>query len=699
MITAICLASLSGLVSAPSIHASYTSRGEISIYGNDGFTRDNGVVSGSGTKIDPYLIEGWEVNPVDCGICVSNTNAYFIVRNVFVHSGSMYGLGGQGIELRDVSNARIENSVLPDGQSYLVVATSVGQGSYSNLAIIGNTISAGGIDVIAYSPSSISKFTISDNSVSNGGPSGISLTSVTKAMITGNTLISGGLYISGSPSQLDSYTVTPDNFVNGRPIVYRKGCADATFSGSSYGELILANCRNIQVAEIDMSNSVSAIELVQVNGGSITKSRFINTTQSVRIVNSANIAISGNNLSSPALSHMHTIDVSSSVLISVTNNTISGGGLRFLETNSSTIYDNTVSGSIGIQASGSNIRITNNLLLGSGGISLGNGYTANIDITGNVVSGSYVTASGYNYYPVGSGISAGYPPYGPFNNITISGNNLSYDNLGIHLIDTTNVTINSNNISYNNGGVIIEYTYISPDKAAIRVYHNNFISNGGNQGSGYAKWDNGYPSGGNYWSDYAGIDNCSGFYQNLCPSPDGIGDTVRGVVGGTADDYPLMNPYGPPDSTKPSWSAGAELSFIDVSMTQVTLEWPPATDDTWVQSYRVFQDGRVLASVPGGTISYRVSDLRPGARYNFTVEAGDAWDNWSIEALSAMVVTISGPSPTLPPGSGAASNPLGFLQEYWYFIGGVAVCCSALSVFLAFRGRSSRRSGLREVKS
>jgi nitrous oxidase accessory protein NosD len=37
-------------------------------------------------------------------------------------------------------------------------------------------------------------------------------------------------------------------------------------------------------------------------------------------------------------------------------------------------------------------------------------------------------------------------------------------------------------------------------------------------------WDDGYPFGGNYWSNYTGIDEYSGPSQNETSS-DGIGDT------------------------------------------------------------------------------------------------------------------------------------------------------------------------------
>jgi hypothetical protein len=55
-------------------------------------------------------------------------------------------------------------------------------------------------------------------------------------------------------------------------------------------------------------------------------------------------------------------------------------------------------------------------------------------------------------------------------------------------------------------------------------------------------WDDGYPSGGNYWSDYAGIDVFSGPYQNIT-SYDGIGDTPYIIDANNTDRYPLMNPW------------------------------------------------------------------------------------------------------------------------------------------------------------
>lgn len=66
--------------------------------------------------------------------------------------------------------------------------------------------------------------------------------------------------------------------------------------------------------------------------------------------------------------------------------------------------------------------------------------------------------------------------------------------------------------------------------------------------SGYSKkrenfWDNGYPTGGNYWSDYNGTDFYGGPHQNETGS-DGIGDTPYCILLGNrtmnVDNYPLF---------------------------------------------------------------------------------------------------------------------------------------------------------------
>jgi len=57
-------------------------------------------------------------------------------------------------------------------------------------------------------------------------------------------------------------------------------------------------------------------------------------------------------------------------------------------------------------------------------------------------------------------------------------------------------------------------------------------------------WDNSYPSGGNYWSDYTDVDLDSGPHQNILGS-DGIWDHPFVIDENNTDNYPLVKPYVP----------------------------------------------------------------------------------------------------------------------------------------------------------
>jgi parallel beta-helix repeat protein len=78
------------------------------------------------------------------------------------------------------------------------------------------------------------------------------------------------------------------------------------------------------------------------------------------------------------------------------------------------------------------------------------------------------------------------------------------------------------------------------------IFHNNFVNNTNQvlvENSSFASfWDNGYPSGGNYWSDYNGTDFYHGKYQNETGS-DGIGDTPYVIDLDNQDNYPSMKPF------------------------------------------------------------------------------------------------------------------------------------------------------------
>lgn len=75
------------------------------------------------------------------------------------------------------------------------------------------------------------------------------------------------------------------------------------------------------------------------------------------------------------------------------------------------------------------------------------------------------------------------------------------------------------------------------------LYHNSFLPKGSPvtvsiDNASINKWDNGYPSGGNYWGNYSGIDLYSGPYQNETGG-DGTGDTPYIIDQQNRDNYPL----------------------------------------------------------------------------------------------------------------------------------------------------------------
>ncbi len=124
---------------------------------------------------------------------------------------------------------------------------------------------------------------------------------------------------------------------------------------------------------------------------------------------------------------------------------------------------------------------------------------------------------------------------------------------GISLSSSFNNIITNNNIS-DHLSFGIDISSVDSNK----VYHNNFINNGtlnappcSNCGTqAYIRAgniDNGYPSGGNYWSDYVsrvqGEDLYSGPNQDQ-PGSDGIGDIPYKSFGSGQDRYPFVEESG-----------------------------------------------------------------------------------------------------------------------------------------------------------
>jgi hypothetical protein len=210
-------------------------------------------------------------------------------------------------------------------------------------------------------------------------------------------------------------------------------------------------------------------------------------------------------------------------------------------------------GSIGIDLTGrTNVTVRNTRISSfTCGILLNfwatNNHISGNNITANVDQGIYITAwseynrvSGNMIRSSDCGILVNsYCDYNVF-----SGNHIADNGIGIEFNPSQQNSVVANNLTTNDCGVMLNCS------GSNRFYHNNFVDNSqhvkvGPMCGNY--WDNGYPSGGNYWSDYTHVDLCRGEEQDKTGS-DGVWDQFYWIQMGTEelDRYPLTQPRGGP---------------------------------------------------------------------------------------------------------------------------------------------------------
>jgi parallel beta-helix repeat protein len=129
-----------------------------------------------------------------------------------------------------------------------------------------------------------------------------------------------------------------------------------------------------------------------------------------------------------------------------------------------------------------------------------------------------------------------------YGNVTIKDNLIDDCSWGIWpLSSDSGINIFDNTFSNNGCGICVT----GGAHPTLKIYHNSFFSNYEHaRGEGATlEWDDGYPSGGNYWSGYTDVDNNSGPGQNVT-GPDGIWDHEYHIDPyGNIDHYPFVVPY------------------------------------------------------------------------------------------------------------------------------------------------------------
>jgi parallel beta-helix repeat protein len=389
-------------------------------------------------SIDPPTPSIYTADNITYTFADNINDSIVVERSNIIIDGAGYTVEGTGVEygfsLYGIANVTIKSTNIKSFGVGIRLEQSSGN------SISENNVANNMVGVRLYYSSNNSIF---GNNITNNNY-GIDLGFSYNNGIVGNVFAGCGLLVSHSYGNR-----VEGNTVNGKPLVYLEGVSDFTVEDA--GQVILVNCNNIRVENLNLSNA----------------------TQGVQLWTTSNTVIADNNIA---------------------NNEYCGIELQYSSNNNS--------------ISGNNITANNGT-----GIYLSSSFNNNI-------SGNNITNNGAGIF------FAGYS-----NNNSVSGNNITANNevgIGLYWSSKYN-SISGNNITNNSKGIRL---YSSSNNS---IFHNNFVNNINQVFSfdSVSVWDDGYPSGGNCWSDYGGYDG----------NNDGIGDSNYTIDANNDDRYPLMGMF------------------------------------------------------------------------------------------------------------------------------------------------------------
>jgi parallel beta-helix repeat protein len=455
--------------------------------------------------------------------------------------------------------------------TYVVLVTS------DNATVVGFTVRNGGPaeDRYGIGLMNVEGCNISMNSLTPEDLVGILLTTSSHNKIIGNTFTGSGLAVVANSFK----NTVVNNTVGGKPIIYLEGETNQIVYGSYAGQVIFVNCTGCAVENGRFGNTSIGVQIRNSKYCNVSYCSFDHCFEGISTGRCSGNRISRNNITNTIYGLVN-YGVNSSILDGnyVGNN--GQHGIYFLNSRNSSIVGNMLAQNnntgIYLDHAWSSYVSGNYIIDGYNGVYIW--FSSNITLTQNKLTGVWYGVQ--MTYLSNNVISE--------NNITetdmaiildhtdansIYGNNMTNNGLGVRLLQfSSNNTISGNSIrslvtlngvglyfgTLSNNNLVVEndieantYAFQFWNCSNNRIYHNNVINNT-HQVYIYFNtstniWDNGYPSGGNYWSDYNSTDVYRGVFQNETGS-DGIGDTPNIIDPQNIDNYPLMGPFGP--STK-----------------------------------------------------------------------------------------------------------------------------------------------------
>ncbi|MGI5403763.1 fibronectin type III domain-containing protein [Streptomyces sp. CA-135486] len=144
---------------------------------------------------------------------------------------------------------------------------------------------------------------------------------------------------------------------------------------------------------------------------------------------------------------------------------------------------------------------------------------------------------------------------------------------------------------------------------------------------------------------------------------------ARDAAGNLSDPstaVPVTTPPPTPEDHKAP-SRPAKLRGRAEGSREVTLSWARAADDVGVTSYDIYQEDSRIHSVSGTETTTRVTGLRPGTVYTFTVRARDAAEKSSPDSNAVDLTTTSAPGkgPSTAPTDLKATARKGNIDLSW----------------------------------